>query len=44
MMSDFSLLRLEHNGDEAREILGAGSDQLKKLKYYLKGYPVDPCS
>ena len=41
MMSDFSMLRLEHNGDEAREIMGAGSDQLKKLKYYLKNYPVD---
>src|SRR6185369_8662461 len=41
MMSDFSILRLEHNGDEAREIMGAGSDQLKKLKYYLKNYPVD---
>jgi hypothetical protein len=41
MMSDFSILRLEHNGDEAREILATGSDQLKKLKYYLKSYPVD---
>jgi hypothetical protein len=41
MMSDFSILRLEHNGDEAREILKAGSEQLKKLKYYLKNYPVD---
>lgn len=41
MMSDFSILRLEHNGDEAREILGAGSEQLKKIKYYLKNYPVD---
>jgi hypothetical protein len=41
MMSDFSILRLEHNGDEARDILGAGSEQLKKLKYYLKSYPVD---
>jgi len=41
MMSDFSMLRLEHNGDEAREILGAGSDQLKKLKYYLKSYPIE---
>jgi hypothetical protein len=41
MMSDFSMLRLEHNGDEAREILGTGSDQLKKLKYYLKNYPVE---
>jgi hypothetical protein len=41
MMSDFSMLRLEHNGDEAREILATGSEQLKKLKYYLKNYPVD---
>jgi hypothetical protein len=41
MMNDFSILRLEHNGDEAREILGAGSEQLKKLKYYLKNYAVD---
>jgi hypothetical protein len=41
MMSDFSMLRLEHNGDEAREILSAGSAQLKKLKYYLKSYPVE---
>ena len=24
MMNDFSILRLEHNGDEARDILGAG--------------------
>jgi hypothetical protein len=41
MMNDFSMLRLEHNGDEAREILGAGSEQLRKLKYYLKNYPVE---
>src|SRR5690349_18082215 len=41
MMSDFSMLRLEHNGDDARQIMGAGSGQLKKLKYYLKNYPVD---
>jgi hypothetical protein len=41
MMSDFSMLRLEHNGDEAREIMGVGSDQLDKLKYYLENYPVD---
>jgi hypothetical protein len=41
MMSDFSILRLEHNGDEAREILGAGSEQLRKIKHYLKNYPVD---
>jgi hypothetical protein len=41
MMSDFSMLRLEHNGDDARKIMKAGSDQLKKIKYYLKNYPVD---
>jgi len=41
MMNDFSMLRLEHNGDEAREILQSGGEQLKKLKYYLKNYPVD---
>ena len=41
MMSDFSILRLEHNGDDARDILATGSEQLKKLKYYLKNYPVD---
>jgi hypothetical protein len=41
MMSDFSMLRLEHNGDQARDILGAGSDQLKKIRYYLKNYPVE---
>src|SRR3954470_21651672 len=41
LMSDFSMLRLEHNGDDAREIMGVGSEQLKKLKYYLKNYPVD---
>jgi hypothetical protein len=41
MMHDFSILRLEHNGDEAREILGADSEQLEKLKYYLGKYAVD---
>jgi hypothetical protein len=41
MMNDFSMLRLEHNGDEAREILGAGSAQLKKLRHYLKEYPIE---
>ena len=41
MMSDFSILRLEHNGDEARDILASGSGQLRKLKDYLKRYPVD---
>jgi hypothetical protein len=38
---DLSILRLEHNGDEAREIFGAGSEQLKNIKAYLKRYPVD---
>jgi hypothetical protein len=41
MMSDFSILRLERNGDDARKILGAGSEQLRNLKRYLKKYPVD---
>jgi hypothetical protein len=41
MMSDFSMLRLEHNGDNAREILAAGGGQLRKLKYYIKNYPVE---
>jgi hypothetical protein len=41
MMNDFSILRLEHNGDEAREIFGSGSEQLRKIRYYLKRYPVD---
>jgi len=41
LMNDFSMLRLEHSGDEAREIMGVGSEQLKTLKYYLKSYPVD---
>ncbi len=41
MMSDFSMLRLEHDGDTAREILAAGSEQLKKLRYCLKKYPVE---
>ena len=41
MMNDFSFLRLEHNGDEARQIMGSGSEQLRKLKYYLKSYPVE---
>jgi hypothetical protein len=41
MMSDFSMLRLEKNGDDARRILAAGSEQLRRLKLYLKKYPVD---
>lgn len=41
MNTELSILRLEHNGDEAREILAAGSEQLKNLKAYLKKFPVD---
>lgn len=41
MMSDFSILRLEHNGDEARDILASGGKQLKKLEEYLKRYKID---
>jgi hypothetical protein len=41
LMNDFSMLRLEHSGDEAREIMGVGSEQLKTLRYYLKSYPID---
>lgn len=41
MNTELSILRLEHNGDEAREIFAAGSEQLKTLKTYLKKYPVD---
>jgi hypothetical protein len=41
MMNDFSMLRLEHNGDEAREILGQGSKQFKNIRLYLKKYRVD---
>jgi hypothetical protein len=41
MNTDLSMLRLEHNGDEAREILASGSEQFKNLKFYLKKYPVD---
>jgi hypothetical protein len=41
MMNDFSMLRLEHSGDDAREILAPASEQLKQLKHYLKKYPVD---
>ena len=41
MMSDFSMLRLENNGDDARRILGPGSQQLKNIRLYLKKYPVD---
>jgi hypothetical protein len=41
MQNDFSMLRLEHNGDDARDIFAKGSGQLKNLKQYLKTYPVD---
>ena len=41
MMGEFSMLRLEHSGDDARKILGQGSEQLRKLRYYLKNYAVD---
>lgn len=41
MMGDFSMLRLEHSGDDARSILGQGSKQLGKLRYYLKNYAID---
>jgi hypothetical protein len=41
MMGDFSMLRLELDGDQARQILGAGSPQLRKLRYYLRKYPVE---
>jgi hypothetical protein len=41
MMSDFTILRLEHGGDDARKIFAAGSPQLKNLKLYLKKYPVE---
>jgi hypothetical protein len=41
MNTELSMMRLEHNGDEAREIFAPGSEQLKNLKAYLKKYPVD---
>jgi hypothetical protein len=41
MMNDFSMLRLERDGDEARKILGQGSGQFRNLRRYLKRYPVD---
>jgi GDSL-like Lipase/Acylhydrolase family len=41
MSTDVAMLRLEHNGDEARDILASNSDEFKNLKAYLKKYPVD---
>lgn len=39
MMSDFTILRLEHSGDEAREILKKGGEQMKRMRDYLRRYP-----
>lgn len=39
MMADFTILRLEHSGDEARDILRPGGEQLKRMRDYLKRYP-----
>lgn len=41
MMSDFTILRLEHSGDEAREILKKGGEQMKRMRSYLKRYPFE---
>jgi lysophospholipase L1-like esterase len=41
MMNAFSMLRLEKNGDEAREILAPNSGQLRKLRMFLKRYAFD---
>jgi hypothetical protein len=41
MMSDFSMLRLEMNGDEAREILAPDSSQYRKVRWFLKRYPFE---
>ena len=39
MMNDFTMLRLEHSGDEARQILRKGGEQMKRMRAYLKRYP-----
>ena len=39
MMNDFTILRLEHSGDEARAILKKGGEQMKRMRDYLKRYP-----
>jgi hypothetical protein len=39
MLNDFTILRLEHSGDEAREILKKGGEQMKRMRTYLKRYP-----
>lgn len=41
MMSDFSMLRLEQNGDEARDMLKTDGTQFEKLRKFLKRYPVE---
>ncbi len=41
MMSAFSMLRLEKNGDQATEILRDNSSQIRKLKTFLKRYEFD---
>jgi hypothetical protein len=41
MMSDFSMLRMEWSGDEAREILATGSSQYRKLRDFLRRYPFE---
>jgi hypothetical protein len=38
MMGEFSMLRLEKNGDEVTRILADGSSQLRKLRTFLKRY------
>ena len=37
-MGDFTMLRLEKNGDEARKMLRVGGAQLTKLERYFKRY------
>jgi lysophospholipase L1-like esterase len=41
MMNAFSMLRLEKNGDQARDILAPNSSQLRKLRTFLKRYAFD---
>jgi hypothetical protein len=41
MMSDFSMLRLEHDGDQAGRSSAPAVPQLRKLRYYLRRYPVE---
>jgi hypothetical protein len=41
MMNDFTILRLEHSGDEARQILKKGGEQMKRMRDYLRRYPFE---